>query len=237
MEVYKIGKTKVNLPTGWHDISFEKGIDILSNEYNEVKTLSILSGESEDKIRDSTDIDTIYYFANAFTFLNKLPDTMGEFPLSIKLGDERILMPYIVDKFDLAETSFGQVGDMELMIKKMCKTSPEGEKVTKEELIQMGIEQMNTAPYLVAIYLYKIVHYKYDGKEAMKFVERIKKEMSFKDVVSMGYFFLQRLPAFRSGSNQSLLTLLSMKRRLLRVLKLSIRHLVYRLRLIWYRFT
>ncbi len=213
MEQYKLGKTPIKMPSGWHEINFNNAIEILEGNLNEIQTLALLSNKTEEEIRESTDIETIYYFINAFLFIKNLPQKIDEFPRSVKMGDERIIFPFIsyADQFDLGKADVGQVEDMILMITKMSRefTDDEERELTEMELIKI-------TPYLVAIYIQKIIETKYNGERAMELVERIKKELSFKEVVSTGYFFLNRLPSFKTGQLNALRKYYSIPRRLKR---------------------
>ncbi len=214
MESYKLGKsTKIQMPSGWHEINFNTAIQILEGDLNEIQTLALLSNKTEEEIRGSTDIETIYYFINAFMFVKHLPQKIDEFPRSVKMGDERIIFPFVsyADQFDLGKADVGQVEDMILMITKMSRefTDDEERELTEMELIKI-------TPYLVAIYIQKIIETKYNGERAMELVERIKKELSFKEVVSTGYFFLNRLPSFRTGPLNALQKYHSIPRKLKR---------------------
>ena len=122
MEKYKLGKLPIEMPTGWHEVPFETGLEIMRQEtLNEVKILSLLTGQTEKVIRSATDAATIVHFANAFDFVNRMPRNLRhpEMPRSMKFrGEERIILPYTVygDRFDLGKASTGQVQDMKLII-------------------------------------------------------------------------------------------------------------------------
>jgi len=196
MEQYKIGKTPIEMPTGWHDVNYNKAIKILTEDLNEIQTLALLTGRSEKEIRTATDTETIFYFMNAFLFVKGLPQKINEFPRSVKLGADRLIFPFVsyADEFDLGKADVGQVEDMLLMITKMNK-----EFIGDEERILTELELIQITPFLVAIYLQKILDGKYNGEKALKLVDRVKEELSFKEVVSIGTFFLSRLPSFNNG--------------------------------------
>ena len=197
------------LPRGWHDISFEKGLKALEAD-NEVERLAILSDRSAEEIRKSTDIDSIYYFTHAITFLNSLPD--AAFPRSVKMGKDRILFPFVnySDEFDLGDVAVGQVEDMQAILVKMNK-----EFVRDEERELTSAEMLKICPHVVAIYLQGIIE-DYDGQKAMMLVKRVQKELSFKDCVSMGYFFFLRLGALMTGQQSDWQNRASRLRRLRR---------------------
>jgi len=151
MEPYKLGKTPIKMPSGWHEINFNNAIQILEGNLNEIQTLALLSNKTEEEIRESTDIETIYYFINAFIFIKQLPQKINEFPRSVKMGDERIIFPFIsyADQFDLGKASVDQVETMLLMIAKMSNEFIGDEK---RELTEM--ELVKITPFLVAIYCF-----------------------------------------------------------------------------------
>ncbi|MDA1120855.1 MAG: hypothetical protein O2887_10275 [Bacteroidetes bacterium] len=186
-----------SLPQGWHDISYSKGLKALEAD-NEVERLSVLSGVSCEELRASTDIDSIFYFTHAFTFLNSLPE--GAFPNSVKFGSERIVFPFVnySDEFDLGHCSVGQVEDMQGVLVRMNK-----EFIGEEERVLTEGELLQICPHVVAIYLQGIIE-EYDGKKADMLVKRVKDEISFKDCVSMGYFFFKRLSGLMSGQRSRL---------------------------------
>jgi hypothetical protein len=206
------------LPRGWHDISFEKGLKALEAD-NEVERLAILSDRSAEEIRKSTDIDSIYYFTHAITFLNSLPD--AAFPRSVKMGKDRILFPFVnySDEFDLGDVAVGQVEDMQAILVKMNK-----EFVGDEERELTSAELLKICPHVVAIYLQGIIE-DYDGQKAMMLVKRVQTELSFKDCVSMGYFFFKRLGGLMTGQ----LSRLQNRDSRLRKLRLACSSLIQRL--------
>jgi len=229
MESYKLGpNTPIQMPSGWHEISYNKAVKILDGKLNEIETLALLTGRTEKEIRTATDVNTIFHFMNAFQFLKDLPQKLDEFPRSVKLGEDRLIFPYIsyADKFDLGKAEVQQVEDMLFMITKMSKEFEEdkGHEPTNEEFHNELLPKIS--PFLVAIYLQKIIETRYNGEHAMELVERVKKELSFKEVVSIGYFFLIRLMNFRSGSVKSLKIYHSIPRRLRRAFLDLIQRLV-----------
>lgn len=205
------------LPEGWHDISFSKGLKALECT-NEVERLSVLSGRSVEEIRASTDIDSIFYFTNAITFLNSLPEIA--FPNSVKFGSDRIVFPFVnyADEFDLGKVSVGQVEDMQGILIKMSK-----EFIGEEERDLNEFEMLQICPYVVAIYLQGFDSY--DGDKANALVKRVKEELSFKDCVSMGYFFFKRLTGLMNGHPNRL----KMRHSSLRRLRLGFMVLIQRL--------
>lgn len=193
MEKYKINGNPISMPTGWHDVKYNKAIEIIGED-DELIIFSKLSGLDIKDVRAVDDGETIAYFLSSFRFVFDLPNE-SQMPLSIKVGDELLPLPTVVyeDPNDLGRISFGQVADMkELFVKKVNAT----EKLTK-------LDEIELMPDIVAIYLQPIINKEYDFNKAMKLSERIKEEMSFKDICSMGSFFLQRLAVFMSGLKTS----------------------------------
>lgn len=198
MESYKLGKTKIQIPSGWHEVNFNKAMEILEGELNEVQTIALLTDKSEKEIRQSTDMATIYYFINTFLYLHQLPLKLNEFPRSIKLGYDRIVFPFVNygDEFDLGQADVGQVEDMIMIMTKMNKEFIDDSERT--ELTELELAKIT--PYLVAIYIQKMLDTEYDGAKALELVDRVKEELSFKECLSMGYFFFIRLQSYKNGS-------------------------------------
>lgn len=222
METFKLGKTKIKMPSGWHEVNYKKAFEILSNKPNEIKTLSILSGKTEKEIRTSSDSNTLYYFFTAFEFLGRLPEHINEFPNSVKLGVDHLVFPFVsyADEFDLGQCEVGQVEDMLALIVKMNK-----EFIGDEERELTDIELIQIFPYLVAIYIQRILDGKYIGKKAIKLVDRVKEELSFKEITCMGAFFLNRLTYLKNGSMKELKRRNSIQRKL----KLALKNLIQRM--------
>ncbi len=196
MERYKLGKTSIKMPTGWQEIPFDKGLKIIEGDLDSIQAIALLTNKTEKEIRQATDAETIYYFASAFSYLSELPTKLNEFPKSIQLGVDKILFPFVsyYDEFDLAKAEVGQVEDMQAILIKMSSEFTDGEErvLTTKEIIKI-------CPYIVALYIYRFLHSEYDGEKALLMVDRVKTELSTKEVLSMGYFFLKRLPGLMSG--------------------------------------
>lgn len=220
MERFKIaGNLSIKLPSDWSEVPYGKGVIIIEDRPNEIETMALLSGVEIGKIRDSTNFETIYYLMSAYDFLNKLPDlSRPRMPLSVVLNGSRIVFPNVLygDKFDLGEISVGQVKDMQMIIENMV-TAYIGETLEGQE--PRGLTELETikiCPYLVAIYLQKIIDRQYDYKKAMKLVSVISDQLSFYEVTNIGYFFLQRLTELRTGSKINYQKPRSIKRKLMR---------------------
>jgi len=216
MEAIKLGKTKIHIPSGWHEVNYNKAFLILDSELDEVQTLALLTDKTEKEIRTATDIETIFYFVNTFQYIHKLPEQVNEFPRSVKLGIDRLIFPYISygDKFDLGQSEVGQVEDMLMIMVKM-----NNEFIGDEERTELTpLEMIQITPFLVAIYLQKLLDGEYDGKKALVLVDRVKEELSFKECLSIGYFFFNRLRNYKSGRQNELKVYHSMRRKLKRAL-------------------
>lgn len=223
MEAYKLGKTKIKIPSGWHEINYNKAIQIIEGELKEIQILALLTDKTEQQIRGATDPDTIYYFINTFQYIHSLPQKFDDFPRSVKLGVDRLVFPYVSygDKFDLGKADVGQVEDMLMIMMKMNK-----EFIGEEERELTEIELIKITPYIVAIYLQKLLWHSYDGTKAMALVDRVKEELSFKECLSIGYFFLSRLRNFKNGQPKELKAYHSKSKRLKRALMNLIQRMV-----------
>ena len=198
MENYKLGKHRFKMPSSWQEISFNLGFKLITEELNEIQIFSQLSGLTEKEIKDSTDFENLYHFINAFTFLKELPGNLErpEMPKTCKLGGRLIIFPYVLyaDTFDLGKCSVGQVKDMEQVITSMTK-----EFIGEEERELSNDEVIQIMPYVVSIYVQMLLDHEYDYAKAMKLVDEVKDKMSFKEVLNIGSFFLQRLIELNSG--------------------------------------
>lgn len=177
-------KLQIKLPAGWHEVSFNKAFEIITQERNPIEIISILSGHSVSLLKASTDLETIYYLKESLLFLNSDPiKKYPEFPVSF-MGK---LLPWVnyADKFDLAKCSVGQVEDMQAQIQKVDQDD-------SDAVIQVF-------PVIVAIYIDPIYHQSdYDFDRAMKLVNKVE-EQDYKTVVNMASFFLMRLVALSDG--------------------------------------
>jgi len=221
MEGYKLGKTSIKVPSGWHEISYNKAMELLEGEYNAVETLAILSNKTPEEIRKSTDIETIFYFTNTFLYLKQLPGT--DYPRSIQMGVDLIKFPAPID---LGNAEVGQVEDMQAIIMNMNKEfiGDETRELTEIELIKI-------MPYIAAVYIQKLLEGEYDGNRAQALVPRIKEEVSFKAITGMGYFFLSRLTDLMNGPESEWQKAHLTRKRWKRVFRNSMKRLAYMLHL------
>ena len=221
MEGYKLGKTSIKVPSGWHEINFNKAMDILDGELNAVETLAVLTDKTPEEIRKATDLDTIFYFTNTFLYLQQLPG--HDFPRSIQMGPDLVKFPAPID---LGNAEVGQVEDMQSIIMKMNKdfTGETARELTELELIKI-------MPHIAAVYIQKLLDGEYDGQTAQDMVPRIKEEVSFKAITGIGYFFLSRLTALMSGQESEWRRYHLMQRSWKQVLINSMRRLAHTLHL------
>lgn len=221
MEKFKIGgKLKIKLPSDWSEVPYNKGVQIIEDRPDELETMSILTGIPKKQISESTNFETIYYLMSAYGFLNKLPDLAHPvIPRSIVLNQQRVLFPNVLyqDKFDLGETSVGQIKDMQMIIQNMITDFIGSQEEGKESRGLTELETIKICPFLVAIYIQKLIDRQYDYGRAMKMVPVISEQLSFKEVTMIGYFFLQRLTALRFGSAKDYQKQGMIKRKLMRV--------------------
>jgi hypothetical protein len=197
MENYKLGKIKFKMPSSWQDVSFKTGVEILKSGDSDIKLLSRLSGISYDELINATDFEELFYFINSFTWVGTLPlKESPEMPKSVKFGDRLIIFPHVVynDTFDLGNASVGMVKDMEAVL-----TNKTREVLNGEERDLTNIELIEILPFVVAIYLQKVMDRNYDYEKAMRLVDDVSEKMSFKEVLNIGYFFLQKLIALNNG--------------------------------------
>jgi hypothetical protein len=197
MEKYKLGNHRFTMPSSWQDINFRTGMKILSEKLSELQLMALLSGIPEKELEESTDLETIYHFIGAFTYLTRLPANVEnpEMPNSVKFGDRLVIFPFVLyaDKFDLGKCSVGQVKDMEMIISQKTKEITDGTRDLTE------LELLTIMPYVVAIYFQSLLDQKYDYDKAMKLVPEIEEKLSFKELINIGYFFFRRLIALNNG--------------------------------------
>lgn len=184
-------KLKITLPDGWHHVPYNSAIKLKKGGLNSVQILSILSGVSEQKIKDSTDLTTIYHLTGTMLFLNTWPvKKEPEFPKQV-FGHRLPWVSYY-DNFDLGGCNVEQVADMQQYI-----TSKQKE-LKEEDLTDLDVVKM--FPVVCAIYLQPIVQgEKYDYNKALKYANVIESKLDFKTVYNMGAFFLKKLNALING--------------------------------------
>lgn len=212
MEKYKINGQSITMPTGWHDVRYNDAMNILENQLNDVQVFSLFSGLSEKEVKNLNKEKDIYYFLQGFPFLNKLPiDIKGALPQTIKYKEARYELPYALpdDPYDFGDASVGQIEDMKAIMTKMVTEFLDG-----EERGLTNLEVFKIYPPLVAIFLHPILEgSEYDYKASQKLADRIQKELSFKEVVYMGAFFLMKLSVLINGSKKGLQNQHWMKRK------------------------
>lgn len=197
MEKYKINGKSIEMPTGWHDVKYKDAIHILENNFDTVKIFSLFSGIPEDEVKELNKKDDIYHFLKGFPFLNRLPaQEVPSIPRSIKYKGVFYLFPHVFldDAFDFGEISVGQIEDMKLTITNMMKEfkGDEVRDVTEMEVLKIF-------PPVVAIYLQAMIEKKYNYNRAMKMADELQGDLSFKEVVYIGNFFLLKLGGLITG--------------------------------------
>ena len=212
MEKYKINGKSITMPTGWHDVKYKDAIHILESDLNMVQIFSLFTGITEDEVKSMKGDKEISYFLEGFPFLKRLPvqDT-PQIPRSIKYKGSRYFFPHVFfeDQFDFGETTVGQIEDMKAIIQKMSK-----EFLGDEERDLNYVEVMKIYPYIVAIYIQPIIEKEYNYKRAIKMSGEIPLELSFKEVVYMGNFFLLKLGDSMTGLRKGSRRLNWMKKKL-----------------------
>ena len=195
---FLLGKKKlqITIPKGWHEVSFDNAIKLKEEDLTPVQILSLLSGVSEEKIKNSTDLTTIYYLANSVLFLNSWPlKKEPEFPKQV-LGHKLPWVSYY-DKFDLGGCNVEQVADMQAFITNQHK------EIGQDNLTDLDVVKM--FPAICAIYLQPIIHSEtYDYDKAILYSRVIKSTLDFKTVYNMGAFFLMKLQGLINGSDKEL---------------------------------
>jgi hypothetical protein len=202
MEKYKINGRLITMPTGWHDVKYKDALHIIETQPNAVQLFSMFSGMKEKEVEALNKQDDIYYFMRGFPFLETSPITkQPDIPRTIKYKGESYSFPHVLfdDPFDFGETSAGQIEDMKAISITMTTELLNGEdrSLTPEEVYKLY-------PMVVAIYIQKIIEKKYSYKRAVKMADELQNEMSFKEVVYMGNFFLLKLANLTNGLHKGL---------------------------------
>jgi len=231
MEQFKLGTDKkvINMPSGWHDVPYYKGVQIFESELNDVEKLALLSDSNVDDIRNATDTESIFYLMSAFTFLRQAPRGLEspQIPNSINLNGNHIIFPHVIhgDKFDLGNASVGQIKDMEMVLVNMGTEFREDEEEENQDRPFTEMETIKMCPPICAIYIQKIIDKEYDYEKAMKLSDEISQYLSFKEVLNIGYFFFKKLIDLSDGKTKDLQNHLSITRKLRR----GLMHLMNRL--------
>jgi len=193
-------KLEIPLPQGWHDVPYNIGLKIKTDEsLKYLDQLSLLSGVDKKILRSSTDNQTIYYLANSLLFIKEYPlKERPEFPKSV-LGKK---MPYVMysDTNDLGECSVGQVEDMQEFIRSVNPKT--------------DLDVIKLYPTICAIYLQPIIkHEDYDYKKALNYAKELEAALDFKTTLNMGAFFLMRLSDLTNGLNPDVLKVKQVKKK------------------------
>jgi hypothetical protein len=189
------------MPSGWHEVPFNKGVKILEGGMSDVEILAFLTNTEVDDIYEATDAESIYYLMSAFRFLRDVPADLEhpQMPRSIKIGGEYYIFPHVIygDTFDLGNASVGQIKDMEMIVVNMGTEFRKDEEDPDRPFTQ--IETIKMCPAICAIYIQKIIDKKYDYHKATKLAKKLAECLSFKEMLHIGYFFLKRLADLNDG--------------------------------------
>jgi len=222
MEQFKLGKTKkvINMPSGWYEVPFYKGVEIFEGKLNDVEILALLADSDVDDIRNATDTESIFYLLSAFRFLRELPQSLKRphMPKSINIDDNHVIFPHVIygDKFDLGNACVGQITDMEMILLNMGTEFREDEDEENKDRPFTELETIKMCPPICAVYIQKIIDKAYDYEKAMKLSKNIEKHLSFDMTLNIGYFFLKKLIDLNDGKKADLQKHLSIARKLRR---------------------
>ena len=177
-------KLEIPLPQGWHQVTFNKAIDVIEQNYTSVELLAVLSDLDPKEISKATDHESIYYLVQSLLFLQDIPK--AEMP-SKAMG---VSIPDVddSDRFDLGKATVGQVEDMKMVLQ------------SRQNELKDDLAVIKIYPEICAIYLQPLVLKKeYDYDAAMLYAKHLESNCDFKTIVSMGAFFLWRLSDLTSG--------------------------------------
>jgi len=171
---FKADEIKFQLPSGWHEVSVGKYVEILKASHDFVDVLSVMSGLDKDIWLQSkqNDVDIKIFPLIKWAWntdeLKKLP-----LPKEIKIKGVVCKVPK-----DLGFKSFGQ-------------------KVLLSNEIKEGLEKPfhidSCMSYALAVYFYNdITGLKYDDEKAREFAKEIEKDILITDAYPIADFFLQK---------------------------------------------
>ena len=215
----KKSKLKINLPDGWHEVSFNLGLKIVSQKINDpLKLMSLFTKYSEEKLKQSTDLETIYLMMDTLLFLKQDPiKNLPEFPYKVLDID----LPWVSyhDSFDLGGCSVGQVEDMKAYIQ---NNLPKDSK---------DVDVLEISLALVAIYLDPYLNKSdYDYNRAIKSISSLGDKLDYKTVINMGGFFFEKLKGLTVGQVRGLKRRDTIRRKLTLVFRNLLQRLVSILR-------
>lgn len=217
MTNYKINGKKVSLPDGWHDVPFYKGLEIMKSNSEKIDAFCIITGLDKSFVRSLKDPSSIEYLMGTFLFLKDYT-FKAEMPLSIIYDGDIIHIPNVDhdNPFDMGQAEVGQIEDMEVIIRSELKDVENIDAIRTVEIM----------PKIISIYVQKLIDKHYDHRKAMSIVKTIEQTMSFKDVMCMGYFFLQKLKDYTNGFQSNYRKSSWMKRKLKQASTILTNHLV-----------
>lgn len=196
MTIYKINGKETPMPDNWADVSYKDAMNIIENNLSEVEIFGLFAKMSDKEVRELNG-DDVKYFLYGFPFLRSTPmDDTPDIPMSIMWKGVRRFFPHadLKDDLDFGDTSVGQIEDMKQIITSASKELivEEGDTLTNIDLIKM-------MPSIVAIYIQPFINGEYDYKKAMVISKEVESELSFKETVLMGNFFLYKLTTSING--------------------------------------
>ena len=210
MTIYKINGNNTPMPDNWADVSYGDAMNIIENNLSEVAIFGLFAKMSKKEVRNLNG-DDVKYFLDGFPFLRSTPmDDTPDIPMSIMWKGVRRFFPHadLKDELDFGETSVGQIEDMKQVI-----TSASKLLIVEEGDVMANIDLIKMMPSIVAIYIQPFINGEYDYKKAMNIAKEIETELSFKETVLMGNFFLYKLTTSTSGLMKGLHILKWIKKR------------------------
>jgi len=198
MKSIKINGKKVSIPTNWGEVKFYEAIRMFDESMNNIDVFSMFTGYPVDKIRSEKNQDTVLEFMYGFPFLSEMPES-SDMPISVKLDGVTYNLPFVIssDTYDLGDAPVGCIEDMKEVIYQETK-----KMVGDEERGIEPLEEVKIKPYLVGLYLSSIIG-DYDYKKGLELSEKVKEQLSFLEVNSIGNFFLKRLVASINRSKKA----------------------------------
>ena len=194
MITWKVGKEKIKLPDGWHDVSYNDAMYVIENDLPRLKALSHISGKDLSKYSLDGNAQTLF---NSYQFLNSLEVGEPDLPKIFTLNDvtRSVHLGHFDDEESFGEVSVGQIEDMVTEIQNYA-ISIDGE-LTELDLLKLY-------PRLIAIYVDPILSLRdYDYNTSQKRVEDIKEQFDFKTVSKMGAFFFAKSINYGNGQNKT----------------------------------
>lgn len=210
--MWLLGKNKlrVKVPNSWHTVPYHKALTIWQNpDMSDAAVFALLSGVSEEEIRDNLPIEPLSIWALTFTYLNQVPEIkVPELPNEVWLDGKRKILPHVVynDPTDMGKCTVGMIEDMKHILNQASKNI-ESDSFALHKIF----------PELCAIYLQPLYNRgNYDYDQAQRLIPA-SKELDTMTVLNLGFFLLTKLAVLRSGHLQKWQNINLIKRKLMRV--------------------